>query len=83
MNYSKIEMDEYLMPNDEELTTEGKRYIFAMRNRMVNVSVDFALNQSEAKCICGVKEGMQHIYLCEYWNIKIETKEYTYIMFYP
>ena len=22
---------------------------------------------------------MQHIYLCEYWNIQIETTEYTYI----
>ena len=79
MNYLKIEMAEYLMPNDEQLSIEGQRYIFAIRNRMVNVPVNFPKNQSEVKCACGVKEDMQHIYLCEYWNKQIEPKEYTYI----
>ena len=50
INYSKIEMAEYLMPNDEQLTIEGQRYIFSMRNRMVYVPVNFPKNQSEVKC---------------------------------
>ena len=79
MNYLKIEMAEYLMPNDEQLTIEGQRYIFSMRNRMVNVPVNFPKNQSEVKCACGVKEDMQHIYICECWNIQIETTEYSNI----
>ena len=69
MNDLKIKMTQYLMPNDEQLTIDGKRYIFAMRNRMVNVPVYLSLNQCKLKCASG--RGVKQILM---WIL-----EHTYI----
>ena len=35
--YQNLKMAEYLLPNNESLSISEKRYIFAIRNRMVKI----------------------------------------------
>ena len=74
MNYSEFQMAEYLMPNDLIMTIENQQYLFAIRNRMINIPANFG---GESKCICGQKEENSHVYTCrkinaEKENIKFE-----------
>ena len=64
IEYSCLEMSEYLLPFNSNLTTEEKCEIFAVRNRMVNIPFNFSSN-CEYKCECGEKEDMNHIYQCD------------------
>ena len=41
IEYSEIKMAEYLMPYGESLTISEKRYIFSMRNRMIEIPANF------------------------------------------
>ena len=43
MVYNEIKMADYLMPNREIITIEDKRYIFAIRNRMIQIPTNFPL----------------------------------------
>ena len=63
-------MAEYLLPNNESLSISEKRYIFAIRNRMVQVEVNFPQNKNktETKCFCGETMNMNHIYSCKQLN---------------
>ena len=65
--YSCLEMSEYLLPFNNNLTIEEKCEIFAVRNRMVNNPFNFSPN-CEYKCECGEKEDMNHIFQCELYN---------------
>ena len=64
-------MSEYLQPNEQGLSIEDQRYLFAVRNRMVDIPANFPQkNRSENKetCICGQVEDMAHIYSCTKLN---------------
>ena len=74
IHYLELEMSEYLLPNDM-FKIEQQRYQFSLRNRMINIPDNFSANSSE-KCICGVKETMQHVFSCEYLNKKETKLEY-------
>ena len=66
LEYSTIEMAEYLMPFNMKLNIEDKRKLFEMRNRMTRIENNFG--NKEEKCICGAIETMAHIYYCKSLN---------------
>ena len=65
--YSEIQMAIYLKPNDEGLTIADKRYIFAIRNRMIYLQTNFPSNKNrDENCKnCGERETTKHVYLCD------------------
>ena len=63
---NKLEMSEYLLPSNENLSISGKRKMFEIRNRMTKIPCNFG--NKEARCICGAEENMHHIYLCNSIN---------------
>ena len=68
INYPNIEISEYLLPNDE-LTIDDQRYLFAMRNGMVDIPSNFVSKENNtSKCYCGQLEDMEHLYYCKYLN---------------
>ena len=70
IQYDKIEMSEYLLPFNNQLSIEGKQRLFSARNKMVNISSNFSSSKLETKCICSEQESMQHIYnSCKMLNI--------------
>ena len=75
IDYSNIEMSEYLMPNNP-LTIENKRTLFSIRNKMVKIESNFSSRQNNfSKCACMETEDMKHIYICKYLNeSEIETE---------
>lgn len=79
IEYNEIKMADYLMPNRENLTLEdNKRYIFAIRNRMIQIPNNFPSkneNIIENCRICGEKEDMNHLYSCK-WGQENERNEY-------
>ena len=66
IEYTTIEMAEYLMPNNWKLDNEEKRKMFETRNRMTRIQYNFG--NKEDKCICGAIEDMAHIYFCKSLN---------------
>ena len=74
-------MADYLMPNGEIKTIEDKRYIFSIRNRMIQIPINFPLRKEnfDENCkICGEKEKMEHLYSCK-WGQEDITTEYEHI----
>jgi hypothetical protein len=67
ISYSRIEMAEYLLP-DNELTIEQKQRLFAVRNKMVEIPSHFSSGDNNILCICGDKEILSHIYNCDILN---------------
>ena len=67
-------MAEYLLPNEKIQNIDDQRKIFAMRNRMVEISVNFPNKKPIETCSCGTLETMEHIYTCEKWNINNHEK---------
>ena len=53
IQYSSMKMAEYLSPNYEQLSINDQRYIFAIRNRMIEIEYNFKKQLPEEKCICG------------------------------
>ena len=73
ISYNRLEMADYLMPYNKNLSIEEKRNLFSIRNRMLEIGNNFGKNENCV--ICQTKEDMNHIYSCEYLNkqeIKIE-----------
>ena len=68
INYSKIEMAEYLSPSNNKLTIDEKRKLFEIRNKMVNIPANFPKYKTAEKCMCGENENMEHLYTCKYLN---------------
>ena len=69
IQYSNLEMAEYLLPQNIKLNVDEKRRMFSIKNRMVLLPCNFG--KPDEKCICGTLENMPHLYSCEYLN---ETK---------
>ena len=66
IEYNEIKMAEYLMPNGEPLSISEKRWIFAIRNRMVLIPTNFPSkkNNEDQNCKkCGEPENLKHIYM--------------------
>ena len=69
ISYSSLKMQEYLLPQRiENLSISEKQYIFAIRNRMIQIDFNFKNGKSEKLCICGEIEDMMHIYTCNILN---------------
>ena len=78
IQYKEIKMADYLMPSEENLTISDKRYIFAIRNRMIQIPNNFPTKNKniEEKCrLCGEKEVMKHLYDCK-WNSENENVKF-------
>ena len=69
--YKEYVMQEYLLPNDMGLTIEDQRYLFKIRNKMVNIPAYFG---GISTCLCGENEDMSHIISCPILN-KCENEE--------
>ena len=69
-NYYRLKMSEYLLPQkNENLSIADKQYIFAIRNRMIDIEFNFPKNKiSKRLCCCGELENMNHIYSCKMLN---------------
>ena len=72
ITYSDIEMADYLKPFNSKLSIEQKQKLFAIRNRMVEISENFPGKEISSICHCGTTETMSHIYYCEKWNNGIQ-----------
>ena len=66
IDYTTLEMSEYLLPFNSRLNIEEKRSLFEIRNRMTKIPIHFG--KKEAKCIFGEEENMPHIYSCKLIN---------------
>ena len=77
IKYSKLEMSEYLFPNEEYTISEQKN-IFEIRNNMTDIPSNFCSKENNiSKCFCNEKEDIEHIYYCvllnkEHHEIKFE-----------
>ena len=71
IEYTSLEMSEYLLPFNTNLNIEEKRKMFEIRNRMTQIPTNFG--KTEEKCICGENESLPHIYICESLN-QMKTK---------
>ena len=60
-------MSDYLAPITG-LTISEKQEMFAIKNRMVQITYNFPNNKNIETCPCGQKENMEHIYLCKILN---------------
>ena len=49
IEYKEIKMADYLMPNEENLTISDKRYIFAIRNRMIQIPNNFPTKNKKTR----------------------------------
>ena len=77
INYLEMKMAEYLKPYGNILTISDKRYIFSMRNRMVQIPANFPIknkNTDENCKQCGKGENMKHIYMCRLRKENTEEK---------
>ena len=72
-------MADYLLPFSSELTIIEKQEIFAIRNRMINIPVNYSSNKEIHKCECGQIEEMSHIYECKNLNSEKSNLKYEYI----
>ena len=62
IEYTKIQMSQYLLPNNH-LEIEEQKQVFEIRNKMTNITVNYSSNgKKEEICICGEIETMDHIY---------------------
>ena len=68
MKYTEIEMSDYLHPTNVNLSIAQKQNMFAVKNRMIEISANFPKGNLETKCQCGKIEDMAHIYICELFN---------------
>ena len=68
IEYNKLEMASYLLPNNEYEIDE-QRYVFRIRNKMVDIPSCFtATEKNKSKCHCQQTEDIEHIYKCKYLN---------------
>ena len=71
--YSELQMADYLLPNENIKSIEDQRYLFAIRNKMINIPTNFG---KYSNCKCGENEDMAHIYNCNILNKKEEKIEF-------
>ena len=72
IEYTQLEMAEYLLPINKKLTIEKKREMFSVRNRMINIESNFKNRKQTPKCLCQKEENMEHIWNCQLFKVKGE-----------
>ena len=68
IEYKRLEMSDYLLPNNSQLSNDDKKYLFSIRNRMIRINSNFyGQKKTENLCPsgCGKYENMIHIYECQ------------------
>ena len=66
IEYSCLQMADYLQPFCADLTIEQKSEMFAVRNWIIQIDYNFSKNNLQTKCWCNDNEDMRHIiYQCE------------------
>ena len=65
MKYTEMQLAEYLSHINSKLTIIQKQTMFALHNRMFEISENFPGKQMEDECVCTEREEMLHIYNCE------------------
>ena len=73
IEYSALEMSEYLLPYNDKMKIEEKHRLFALKNRMVDIPDNFGKKEV---CHCGENEDMSHIYSCKYLNEEENVLQY-------
>ena len=71
IDYKRLEMSDYLLPNKSKLSNDDKKYLFSIRNRMIRINSNFyGQKEKENLCPseCGKFENMLHIYECQILN---------------
>ena len=76
IKYQSLKMAEYLAPNHEKISISDQRYIFKIRNRMIEIENNFPKKYPKNPCVCGEKQTQEHIYSCEYVNQNKSKIEY-------
>ena len=74
LRYSCLEMSEYLLPSNNQLSLEEKRRMFEIRNKMSNIPANFQSSKNITKCLCDEPENMEHLYDCEFFDNRTEQK---------
>ena len=62
IEYSCLEMAEYLQPFNNQLTIEQKREMFSIKNRLYDIPENFPKDEEKYTCVCG-EENIAHIYI--------------------
>ena len=70
IQYTSIEMAEYLLPSTSEMTVDKKRNLFSVRNKMADIPANFQDSKIKTECLCGEAENMEHLYECNTLNEK-------------
>ena len=65
INYKEYQMSDYLLPNENLNNIEDQRYLFAIRNKMIDIPSNFG---KESKCICGEMENMTSVCIGRWKN---------------
>ena len=77
IKYTRLNMSEYLLPDEESLSISDKQFIFSVRNNMTNVENSYNEKEiSNNQCICGKLKTMKHLYSCE--DLRKEDEEIPY-----
>ena len=58
IDYSELEMANYLLPLNDKLKIEEEQRLFAIRNRMIEIPNNFGKSEI---CYCGEQENMLHV----------------------
>ena len=78
LKYQKLEMQDYLMPNDiEKITKEEVQLIFKMRGNITNLKMNMKNQYESFECeVCESEdENQKHVYECKkIWELKNEKK---------
>ena len=63
IKYKEMQMAEYLLPINSTLSIIQKQKMFALRNKMFEISENFPGKQMKDECVCS-KKNMLKIYNC-------------------
>ena len=66
IQFSELEISDYLLPWSG-LLLDDQRKIFSLRNKMVKIVNNFS--SVKQACLCGELENLEHLYICEQFNI--------------
>ena len=78
IQYSKLQMAEFLLPTSVQLSIEAKCEIFGMRNKMSKIPANYSSREVKHLCFCGEEEDMEHVYTCKQLNNEEPLIEYKY-----
>ena len=76
IEYSCLEMAEYLQPFNNQLTIEQKQEMSSIKNRMYDIPQNFPKVDEKYTCVCGESENIAHIYNCEILSKEKQEKMY-------